>query len=102
MGIMPRANAVDQVWLLCQRQINGQTVNTVEYFADETDYPIKQDYFSGPDNEDADLASYNNVSYETQKGACHVDMATEFVGLQSASITAIKIVPTNSQVTWVG
>lgn len=77
---LPRANGGEQLWLVVEREINGNTVRTVEFVLDEPVYPEKHDFYTGGANETADTLAYENVEYEVQKTAGHLDMSTSYDG----------------------
>jgi hypothetical protein len=84
MGRMSRVEGGDQIWMVVEREINGNTVRSVEFFTDEPDYPNRDDFFGG--TEDEDRIRYENAMYETQKTANHLDMASVYDGTQEGSI----------------
>ena len=95
---MPRPSAVDQLWLVVERVINGNTTRSVEYMSDPPVYPIAQDFYSGLDSDDetdesADTIKYLNAMFETQKDAVHLDMAVTFDGSSENLASSITLTP---------
>lgn len=84
-GIMARARDWDQVWFIVERQINGNTIRSVEYMVDPPQFPTFNEFFSG--DEDADREAFNNAMYEKQKDAVHLDMVSAYDGLGETNLT---------------
>lgn len=86
IGVMPRPSSDDQLWMIVERYINSRTIRSVEYFNDYPTYPIREDFFYVNPALDGDVAKadderrYNNVLYEKQKDAIHVDMSASYDG----------------------
>lgn len=78
---MPRPTAVEQLWLIVERVINGATVRSVEYMDDVPVYPIRSDFYTGV--EATDKSKYLNALFEVQKDANHLDMAVTYDGSAS-------------------
>lgn len=78
VGIMPRANAYDQLWIVSQRTINGHTVCFVEYANDDIVIPEQDDYWTG--NQAADLLTWQNAIFEAQKQYVYMDAALTYDG----------------------
>lgn len=79
---MPRPFSDEQLWLVVERNIGGNTVRSVEYVADEIQYPLREDYLSG-DSEDAeeeDERRFNNALYEFNKSSVFLDMSLQYDG----------------------
>lgn len=81
VGVMPRQNAYDQLWIVSQRVINGNTVCFVEYQNDEVIFPEIDDYWTG--DPVADSLTYQNDMSEAQKGYVYMDAALTYDGLQN-------------------
>lgn len=78
LGNMPRELKYQQLWFVVERRIGGQTVRSVEYMADQPEFPIRDDYYTG--NEAVDDAKFKSNLYETQKDSVHLDMAVTYDG----------------------
>lgn len=78
IGTMPRPDNTDQVWLVCERVIDGNTVRSVEYIQDAPNFPLRRNFYKG--ERDDDDAAFLNVMYEAQKDAVHLDMASTYDG----------------------
>lgn len=87
IGSLPRDDGYDQLWLTVQRQIGGQTVNSIEFMSDQIDYPVEDDFFTDEANEVADRAAYRAQLYKTQKAANHLDMAANFDSTNAAALS---------------
>ena len=77
---MARAAATDQLWFIVQRQANGQILYCVEYQTDYPVYPVRHDFYTGIKS--TDDTAFANAVFESQKYACHLDMAFAYVGTQ--------------------
>lgn len=90
---MPRPFDFDQLWVICERVIDGETVRSVEYMADEIQLPVREDYYfrnsnipeiiteeaAREANED-DQRRFRNAIYEFNKGNVFLDMALQYDG----------------------
>lgn len=92
-GIMLRSSQTDQLWLVVERYINGQTVRSVEYINDQPIYQIRSDFNTAEDGETVDARRYLNALYETQKDACHLDMSIAFDGTATGRAANASITP---------
>lgn len=96
IAIMRRSTGYDQLWIAAERYINGRTVRSVEYLTDVIDYPVAEDFYSGvagKQGTSADKTTFNNVMWETQKHAVHVDMAVAFDATNSDSALTFEEAP---------
>ncbi len=84
IGIMPRIDTGgikgDQLWLVVEREINGQTLRTVEFVNDEPTFPDRENFYTSDANKETDSTTFQNVLYEAQKDASHLDMSIGFDG----------------------
>lgn len=93
IGVMPRENNQDQLWMIVQREINGQTVRHIEYLSDPPVLPDELDFYTGLDAVgSADRERYENYLWEMAKHAIHLDCSLTYDGSvygtdASASIT---------------
>ncbi|MDE2019184.1 MAG: hypothetical protein KGJ13_02425 [Patescibacteria group bacterium] len=90
---VPRKDNDDQVMAVMQRTINGQTVCTVEYMADEVQFPDLEDFFSGPDNQDSDLTAFWGAVYRLQEQYVHLDGAMTYDGSARGTTAAATMTP---------
>lgn len=80
VGIMPRVNAYDQLWIVSQRTVGGKTVCFVEYQTDDIVIPELDDYWTGDENKAADTLTWQNAMFEAQKQYVYVDAALTYDG----------------------
>lgn len=80
VGVMPRADAFDQLWAINERVIGGVTRRYVEYFNDVPTIPELTDYYSADANVDADNLKWRYAMFEAQKQCIHLDAALSFDG----------------------
>lgn len=86
IGIMARSSAEgDQLWMLVERKIGADTIRSIEYFTDQVQYPVRQDFYTG--DEDEDNESFRDALFEAQKDAVHLDMSVTFDGSDVATMT---------------
>lgn len=90
---MPRPSAVDQLWLIVERVINGNTVRSVEYVADPPSYPNIADFYTGEDNETTDKTKFENAMFEINKDSIHLDMSVTFDGSADGSASSLTLTP---------
>lgn len=100
MGNMPRPSGTDQIWFVVERRINGQTVRSVEYMEDPPEYPNRLEYLTnvGTSNKDADDTIFDNVMFEKQLEACHLDMSLEYNGTSVGTAASASVTPASSAV----
>lgn len=80
IGTMPRADDYEQLWMVVERVINGNTVRTVEYLEDPIDFYNRDDYDGIKTDTASDELAYVNATYEQQKQSLHLDMALTYNG----------------------
>lgn len=87
-GVVPRDNDFDQVWVVVERTINGVTRRYNEYFNDPIEFPEKDDFFTGINNEETDNLTWRRAMAEAQKMSIHVDSALTYDGsIQDVTMT---------------
>lgn len=89
VSFMPRPFDDEQLWLIVERQINDRTVRSVEYMADEIQYPVRGDYLTAHDYtnqteireaKENDERRYQDALYEFNKASVFLDMALQYDG----------------------
>lgn len=80
VGIMPRKDNYEQVWLIVERTINGKTRRYVEFITDFEKFKTREDFYTGVDNEKADKIRYENDAYQRQKLESHLDSCLTYDG----------------------
>lgn len=90
VGSMPRDDQYDQLWVVSEKTINGVTSRFVEYAAEVPSFPIRDDFFTGDDNEESDDSDYRHAMFEAQKQAVHLDSSLTYDG----SLQDVAIEPT--------
>lgn len=78
VSTMARPTAMEQVWLVVERKINGVTRRSVEFITDPAIYPDIIDFYTG--DELADLTAFTNVMYEVHKQAVYLDNSLTYDG----------------------
>lgn len=80
LGVMPRENNADQLWLIVKRTINGQVVRYVEFMTDPPVYPDIDDFYTAADADDADEVRFFKAQWERAKQAIHLDCSATYDG----------------------
>ena len=80
IGVMPRVNKYDQLWVVVERVIGGRTCRNVEYMTDEQVTPELDDYWTGDNNSVPDIARWRNAMFEAQKQYIHMDASLTYDG----------------------
>lgn len=97
VGRMPRPGNDDQLWLIVERVVNGATVRSVEYLTDEPLYPLREDFYTSTDEDDADEESdtnkFHNAMFEAQKDAVHLDMSSSYDGSAYGTAASASLTP---------
>jgi hypothetical protein len=94
---MPRPTSQEQLWTIVERQINGITVRTVEYLSDTPVYPQSLDFYSDENGDEAeDRGRYENVLYERQKTAVHLDCSLTYNGADYSDGVALTLTDTTA------
>ncbi len=96
---LPRESNIDQLWVCVKRTIDGQTVRHIEYLSDEPQYPYPLHFFTNKNNETEDNTKYQNVLFEKQKQAIHVDSAVIYDGSLYGSDTGTILTPGSGAIT---
>lgn len=77
---IPQANGPDQIWVISRRLINGSYVLFTEYFIDQVEFPIYEQYFTDDEAETADANAYDRALLEAQRQSIHVDSSLTYDG----------------------
>lgn len=99
LGVMPRAVNTDQLWMVVQRQIGANIITSVEYMSDVPLYPQMEDFLGTTDFPNLDLQKFFNTVFETQKYACHLDMANLYDGSSQGNIALTPSATTGVEIT---
>ena len=93
VGVMPRADNYDQLWVIVERTIDGATRRYVEFFEDEPVIPEFLDYYTGDANKAADTLVYGLAMFEAQKEYMHLDSALTYDGIDPGVTAGAAITP---------
>lgn len=93
-----RTSGTDQLWISVQREINGQTIGSVEYMADYQPYPYLRDFYTGKGNKAADTQRWLNALYETEKSAVYLDMANLYDGSSFGTAAGATLTPASAAI----
>ncbi len=83
---IPEADGDDELWTCTERIINGQTKRYVEYTPNIPDIPVKEDYFTGEDNEEVDTENWLDDLWSVQKTINHCDCSLTYDGRDAATV----------------
>jgi len=110
-GITPRDLEEEQLWLIVERVIGTRTYRTIEYIADQVDFPTINDFYSSTDGLvqeqakrdilDSDYSKYHNALYEKLKQSNHLDMSLVYDGRDTgiAANAALTLSDTTGTIT---
>lgn len=84
VGVMPRDNDFDQIWVVVERTINGVTRRYNEYLNDQVVFPELVDFYTGGGNEAEDEETFGRAMFEAQKQSIHLDSALTYDGSDQA------------------
>jgi len=93
VAALPRNNNFDQLWLVVERTIDGNTRRYVEFMEDTPVYPVLEDYFSGASNRVADQQKYWRELFEKQKEYVHLDACATYDGRDTGTNNSATITP---------
>ena len=96
VGSMSLPNSFDQVWVVVERTINGNTRRYVEFFEDEPIIPIRSDFITGDTNKSTDDITFDNAMFEIQKDYIYVDSALSYDGTTLGSNASATLTPASS------
>lgn len=80
VGVMPRKNNYEQLWLIVERFINGKTRRYVEFITDYEKYKTIEDFYTDTENASNDKIRFDNDMYQRQKLECHLDSCLTYDG----------------------
>lgn len=92
IGVMPRVNAQDQLWLIVRRTINGNTVRYIEYMSDQQLYSDRLDYFTYGIAALDDIL-FANYQYEVLKYDNRLDCALQYDGAAYGRTAGATLTP---------
>ena len=93
VGVMPRVNKYDQLWIVSERLVNGKTCRFVEYQNDDPVIPERDDFWSGDDNAIVDDLAWRNAMFEAQKQYIYMDAALTYDGSDYGVNAAATLTP---------
>ena len=92
-GVMPRAGQYDQLWVVVEKTINGQTCRFVEYMNDDPIVPERDDFVGVTDSEAGDDLAWRNAMFEVQKQFVNVDDAIGYDGSDIGAAAGAALTP---------
>lgn len=75
-----RTDRDDQLFIVARRTVGGVERCSVEYLADAPTFPDRDDFYTGPDNEEADEERYRNAVWRRQEECIHLDSVATYNG----------------------
>lgn len=91
MQVLQRSGENDQVWAVTERVIGGVTRRFMEIMTDDVVFPDVEDFFT--DDQDGDLARFNNAVYRLQEQYIHLDSAATYNGADRGVAAAATLAP---------
>lgn len=89
VSVLPRSGARDQLYIVSERTIDGETSRAIEILAEDSVFPDPEDYFTGEGNEAADAASYAAAVTALQKTVAHLDAYEYYSGDPATTISGL-------------
>lgn len=86
IATIPEANDDDELWQVVERTVGGVTKRFVEYTPNVPDIPIEEEFFTGIDNQEADLDLFLTSMWNVQKTLLHADSALVYDGRDVANV----------------
>lgn len=99
LGQMLRPDSGDQLWMIVERRVDGNTHRNVEFIEDPPEYLDFVDFYTGEANYEADAQAFMDAQYEVQKQAVHVDAAVTYDGSDLGFTTTITPSATTGNIT---
>jgi hypothetical protein len=93
IGVMPRTNKYDQLWIISERVIDGETCRFVECQVDDPIFPEEDDYWSGDENEIEDDLRWRNAMFEAQKQCQYLDASLTYDGTDYGVVAGATLTP---------
>jgi hypothetical protein len=83
----------DQLWMCVQRTINGNTYTSIEMVNQAPLFPHVRQFFGKGANKAADLALWQNASWEVVRNSNFLDMALQYDGRSRGTTAGATITP---------
>lgn len=80
IGINPRDNEYDRLWAVLEREVSGTTRRELCYLADDIAYETVENFYTGPNNYEADIEKFRRQTYENHKQGIFLDNCLSFDG----------------------
>lgn len=93
MAAGARSDRDDQLWVVARRTVAGVERCAVEIMADAPTFPDREDFYTGPDNADADEARYRNAVWRRQEEYIHLDSAVTYDGSDRGTAAGATLTP---------
>lgn len=90
MGVIPRTDDYDQLWLIVERKINGDIQRTVEYLTDFERFEDSIDFFTDETNAVTDLSEYEDSVYNHQQNEIHLDCSLSYKGIPRQTLKGLS------------
>jgi hypothetical protein len=91
IATLRNSSGEDQLWMIVKRTLNGVVYRSVEVRSAIPQWADLRKFYSG--NKAADKVKLNNVNWETQKSANHLDMAVRYDGRSRGSDASATVTP---------
>lgn len=77
---LPRANGLDQTWVIVERTVDSKKRFFIEVLEDPVDFVQMDDVYTG--DQEADEAAFRNQLFEDQRQSFHLDCGYTYSGLE--------------------
>lgn len=81
----------DQLWMVVQRVLNGQTYTSVEVSSEYPNFPLRRKYYSGEANQLLDELNWESATWEALKDPCFLDGGLNYDGRLRGSSAAATL-----------
>ena len=93
VSTMPRPSGFDQIWVVVERTIGGDTRRFVEYSADVPTFPVIYDFITEPENKEDDYERFYRRMAEIQKEYIHLDSCISYDGTDRGTAAGATLTP---------
>jgi len=99
IAVLPRPDADDQLYVVTERTVNGDTRRSVEVMTDDVLFPDVEDFYTGEDNRVADRDKYRAAVYRHQEQYIHMDASASYDGSDRGDAVSATLTPGATAVT---
>lgn len=86
VATIPEIDIDDELWCVVKRTIDGQEMRFVEYFPNPVEFSVKEDFFTGEENKEADEDAFLTDNWQKQKQVVYADSCLVYDGSGLATV----------------